>query len=151
LEFSHSVKLLGRLFVVSVGLNYPWEVGQAFLYVGMTYSLAMLGHCFVAALGDGVLIWIIYLLGWMIFRTADWFTRPGWQRYMVMLSVGLVIGLAVEWLALHLLARWSYTDRMPMIPWLGIGWVPVLQMVLMPPLIFAITGVGRKVSRPMNP
>jgi L-cystine uptake protein TcyP (sodium:dicarboxylate symporter family) len=64
-----------------------------------------------------------------------------------MLSAGLVIGIVVEWLAVHLLARWNYTDRMPIIPWIGIGWVPVLQMVVLPPLIFVFTAIGRKVSR----
>jgi len=56
--------LLPWLFVVGALVNAPWEIGQAFLYVGMDYSLAMVWHCFVAALGDGVLILIMHGLGW---------------------------------------------------------------------------------------
>lgn len=144
------MKLLGRLFAVSVVLNYPWELGQAFLYVGMTYSLAMWWHCFVAALGDGVLVWIIYLLGWAIFGTGDWIARPDWQRYTWMCSAGLILGILVEWLAVHLLGRWNYTDQMPTIPWLNVGWVPVLQMVMLPPIIFAIAAVVRHDDRAIN-
>ena len=102
------MKFLGQLFVISTALNYPWEVGQAFLYVGMNYSLAMLWHCFVAALGDGVLVWGIYLLGWVIFGRTDWHARPGWQGYTLMVSAGLIVAIAIEWLGVHLLARWKY-------------------------------------------
>ena len=136
MDLSVTFTLLVRLFAVSVALNYPWEIGQAFLYVGMDYSLATGWHCFVASLGDGLLVWIIHLVGWLSLGHRDWFVRRG--RYAVMLPTGVAIAIAVEWIALHWLARWSYTAQMPLVPGLDIGWVPVLQMVLLPPLIFAL-------------
>ncbi len=138
--------LLLQLFVVSVLINTPWEIGQAFLYQGMDYSLAMVWHCFVAALGDGVLVLIMFGVGWIAFGSADWFTRPGWRRYLLMLSTGLLIGVTVEWVALYWLERWAYTALMPLIPGLGIGVVPVLQMLLLPPLVFTIVSNGRLIS-----
>ena len=127
-----------RLFVISVALNYPWEMSQAFLYVGMDYSVATWWHCFVASLGDGVLVGLIYFLGRMVMSRSDWFTRPGLKPYTIMLTSGLLIGVLLEWVAVHRLARWSYTDAMPLIPVLDIGWVPVLQMLILPPLIFSV-------------
>jgi len=133
-----SLPLLLRLFVVSVLVNAPWEIGQAFLYQGMDYSLGMVWHCTVAALGDGVLVLIMHGLGWAALGRSDWFTRPGWRRYALMLCTGLLIGIAVEWVAVHWLGRWSYTALMPLVPGLGIGVVPVLQMLLLPPVVFSI-------------
>jgi len=105
--------LLVRLFVISVALNYPWEMGQAFLYVGMDYSAATWWHCFVASLGDGVLIGVIYFSGRLVMGCSDWFARPGLKPYAIMLTSGLLIGVLLEWVAVHRLARWTYTEAMP--------------------------------------
>ena len=131
------LRSLAATFVVAVGLNYVWEIAQGFLYVGMDYTQGIWWHCFVASLGDGLLVWIIFLIGWAAFRRSDWFVRPNFGHYTVMLATGLAIGIAVEWVAVHLLRRWSYTDAMPLLPG-GIGLVPILQMLLIPPVIFAI-------------
>jgi len=134
----HRLPLLLRLFVISVALNYLWEMGQAFLFVGMDYSAATWLHCFVASLGDGVLVGLIHFSGRMVMGGSDWFTRPGLKAYAIMVASGLLIGVLVEWVAVHKLARWTYTEAMPLIPMLDVGWVPVLQMLIMPPLIFSV-------------
>lgn len=126
------------IFAVAVPLNYVWEITQGFLYVGMDYGKDIWWHCLVASLGDGLLVWIIHLVGWGAFRSSDWFMLPNRGRYAVMLATGLAIGIAVEWVAVHLLHRWSYTDEMPLVPGFGIGLVPILQMLLLPPVIFAV-------------
>ena len=53
-----------------------------------------------------------------------------------MLFRSLVIGITIEWIAVHLLGRWMYTAWMPRVPGLAVGLVPVLQMLMLPPLIF---------------
>jgi hypothetical protein len=55
-----------------------------------------------------------------------------------MLGSGLVIGVIVEWVAIHILGRWEYTTRMPVVPLLGVGLAPVAQMVVLPPVIFRV-------------
>lgn len=142
---NHGLQVLIRLFVAATLVNYPWEIGQAFLYIGMDYSLSMWWHCFVASLGDGVLVWVIYGVGCVILGRSDWFSVHGRNRYVVMLTSGLIIGVAVEWLATHVFDRWSYTDQMPLIEGFDIGWVPVLQMLLLPPLVFRLVAGKSKV------
>jgi hypothetical protein len=95
-------------------------------------------HCFVASLGDGILIWIMFGIGWIVFRRPDWYVRPTIAVYALMLTVGLVIGAGIEWIAINVLNRWSYTASMPLVPWLDVGLVPVLQLLLLPPLTFLI-------------
>lgn len=126
------------IFAVAVLVNYPWELGQAPLYGGMDDRRAALWHCFIAALGDGVLVLAVFVVGAQVFRRSDWFVRPGLRAYGVMLASGLAIGVLVEWLGLHVLRRWSYGPAMPRFPGLGIGLVPIAQMLLLPPLIFRI-------------
>ena len=64
--------------------------------------------------------------------------HPGAIGYAVMLLVGLVIGVGIEWLAVVVTNRWDYTVRMPLVPLLGVGLVPVAQMLVLPPLIFRL-------------
>ena len=60
-----------------------------------------------------------------------------------MLAVGLVIGVSIEGVAAHLMGRWAYTARMPCVPGLGVGLVPLLPMLVLPPLIFRVAAVWR--------
>ncbi len=132
------IKQAAIIFFIAVALNYVWEVAQAPLYAGMTQWGDIWWHCFVASLGDGVLVCLIVALGWAAFGCADWYRRPGVQAYGVMLASGLCIGVGVELLAIHVLNRWTYTPDMPLIPGLGVGLVPVLQMLVLPPLILRV-------------
>ena len=132
---------LGRLllvFAVAVLVNYPWELAQSPLYAGLDNLRAVLWHCFRAALGDGVLMLLIFTSGALVFRQGDWFVRPRARGYLVMLAAGLAIGIGVEWAGVHVAERWAYTARMPIIPGVEIGIVPVAQMLVLPPLVFRI-------------
>jgi hypothetical protein len=126
------------LFIAATALNYPWELAQASLYVGMESWTDMKWHCFVASMGDGVLIWTIFAIGWAVFKRVDWYMRLSIHTFTLMLTLGLGIGVSVEWMAVNVLGRWQYTPKMPVFPALNVGLVPLLQMVLLPPVIFQI-------------
>jgi hypothetical protein len=130
--------VIAKIFIVAVVLNYVWEIAQGILYAGMDYKKDIWLHCFIASLGDGLLVWIIHLVGWGAFGRSDWFMLHHRGPWLVMIATGLLIGIMVEWVAVHLLGRWSYTDQMPLVPGLEIGLVPILQMLVLPPLVFAI-------------
>lgn len=132
-----------RLFVVAVLINYVWEIVQAPLYVGMENFNLVWWHCGLAALGDGLLVLLIYGVGWGVLRRRDWFVRPGIAGYAVMLAAGLMISVGIEWLAVFVAKRWAYTARMPLVPLINVGLAPVAQMLVLPPLIFAILAVWR--------
>ena len=130
------------VFIVAVLLNYLWELGQARLYLGMEeYNPGVFWHCFVASLGDGIMVLLIVAAGWIALRQPAWFVRPGVRGYLVMITTGLVLAVLVELVAVHKLGRWAYAARMPMVPGLGIGLVPIAQMLILPPLIFRIATV----------
>ncbi len=139
------VRMLSMLFAVAVAMNYPWELAQAPLFAGHENFAAIWWHCFVASLGDGVLVLLIYAVGWLAARRQNWFERPGARGYALMLVSGLTIAVAVEWVGVHVLQRWTYLPAMPLLPVIDIGIVPIVQMLVLPPLIFRI--VAARASR----
>jgi hypothetical protein len=131
-----TLRTIATVFVFAVIINYPWELAHSPLYEGMDdFSIAK-WHCFFASLGDGLLVLLIFGAGWAALRRSDWFVNPGRNGYALMLAAGLVIGVVVEWTAVHVLGRWAYAPRMPVIPIFNIGLTPVAQMLALPPLIF---------------
>ena len=139
------LKVTVLIFSIAVIFNYGWEIAQGFLYLGMSYTENIWWHCFIASLGDAILVLMIYLTGIAVFHHAYWFIAPNNRRYVAMVSVGLLIGLATEYIGVSVLHRWSYSDGMPIIFGTNIGIVPVLQMVALPPIIFAL--VSRLITR----
>ena len=133
-----SLRLMPPVFIVAVALNYVWELGQSPLYEGVTDDPQVWWHCFVASLGDGVLVCLIYALGCFAFRRRDWFVPGQRLRIPFLVIAGLVVGVGVEWIGARLLKRWVYDPSMPLIPWLDLGLVPVLQMSVLPLLVFLI-------------
>lgn len=140
-------RLLSTLFIVAVIVNYLWELAQAPLFVGGDDFNAMLWHCFVASLGDGVLVLLMFGVGWLVLRRQDWFVRPGVRGYVLMFVSGLTIAIAVEWIAVHVLQRWAYFPAMPRLPVIDIGIVPIIQMLVLPPLIFRIVAATTSRAR----
>ena len=132
------------IFTVAVALNYVWEIAQSPLYAGIHSWENIWKHCFVASLGDGIILWIIHAVGRIAFGRWNWFIDPGFKGYGVMLGSGLIVALAIEWIAMHLLQRWEYSAGMPIIPGTNIGLVPILQMLILPPAIFYIAGMWIK-------
>lgn len=94
-------------------------------------------HCVMPSLGDGVLILLIALSGWPLFRKLDWTDRPGSWGYVLMIGVGFALSVLVEHSGLAA-GRWEYNGQMPLIPIFHVGVVPSLQLMVLPPLIFAV-------------
>ena len=136
------------VFVIAVPISFLWELCQRPLYVGMADTPESFFHSFVASLGDGLLTLLIYGVTWGVFRRGDALGHVGADRWGVILLTGFVVGLAVEWIGLRVLHRWAYTMAMPLIDGLGLGWVPVLQMMLIPPVVFGLDRLLRRVRRP---
>jgi hypothetical protein len=119
-----------------------WELAQAPLYVGLErYNAAVFWHCFVASLGDGIIVLLIPAVGWVALDRWDWFKQPRVAGYLVMLISGLVCAMLVEWMAVHILQRWEYAEEMPILPGIRIGLVPIAQMLILPPVVFRMVAV----------
>ena len=133
------MNLLIVTFLVAVAINFIWEMTQAVLFVpmgGWTNGwMDGTRRCFVASLGDGVIVLSIAAIGWLLFQRGDWIVRPGVRGYVLMATVGIAIAVLIERYALAT-ARWAYTEHMPILPLVDVGLVPVLQMVILPAVVF---------------
>ena len=135
---------LGRFFaatvLVSFVLNEIWEMAQMSAFVetaGHSWTSA-LGLCTLAAVGDVGIILGIYATGALAACDLGWGLRGRWNTYATVAILGLAYAALVEHAALAA-GRWSYTERMPVVSALGAGLWPLLQMALLPPLVFWIS------------
>lgn len=124
------------VFLVAVGLNFPWELLQCRLYIMPPGATSFWWHCFRASLGDAFIVLLVWAVGWLTFKRPDWFETPEFRGYGVMIAGGLLIGSGVEWVSVHILHRWAYGPEMPVVPGLRIGVLPMLQLALLSPLVF---------------
>lgn len=137
-------QVLALVFAIAVVLNYPWELLQTPLFTPASNQGSVWLHCFVASLGDGIIVLLLLGCGWLVFGRRDWFLQPGLRGYILLLTAGALVAVTVEWIAVTQLQKWAYTEAMPRLPALQIGIVPVLQMLLLPPLIFRIAAAFNK-------
>jgi hypothetical protein len=125
--------------VVAVPLNLAWEVAQMQVYAFPRQGvMADLVGCLVPSLGDGLMTLVISWSGWGLFRSAGWVLRPGVRGSLLAALVGFVLAVGVEWNALHRTGAWAYAPAMPLLPVIGVGLLPVVQMLLLPPMTFVI-------------
>ncbi len=116
-----------------------WQgLAQSGLFTPESNAGSVWVHCFVASLGDGVMVLLLYALVRLASGRGDWPLHPRLQDYAILAVAGVVMAIAVEWVAVQMLHTWSYAQAMPRLLGSEVGLVPVLQMMLLPPLIFRI-------------
>jgi hypothetical protein len=118
-------------------LNFVWEMLQIPFFRGMTQAPHgdAVRICLQATLGDvGITLAAFWTIAWLG-RDRHWPTRPRPAQIAAFALVGILITTAFEWLATQVWSLWSYSGLMPMIPFLGVGLVPLLQWIVLPPLV----------------
>lgn len=118
-------------------LNYPWE----FLQVPFFEAMAAAPHwdavrfCTRATLGDAVIALAAFwaVAAWA--RSRTWILEPTTKQVLGFVAAGVAITVAFEWLATEVLGRWAYGSAMPTLPILGTGLLPLLQWIVLPPII----------------
>lgn len=131
------------VFIVAVLVNLPWELAQIGLGLFADISRREMVFCLTCSLGDGVLVLLILGAGRLMFGTLDWFVRAGFREYVLMISVGAGLAITIELVALSG-GVWQYERPMPLLPGARVGLFPVLQMMLLPPIIFRLVAAVRR-------
>jgi hypothetical protein len=133
-------RTLGRLLAVTLPLYFAWEMWQAPFFTGMpAHWVAATAICALATLGDGVLVALVATAGAVLYRDGRWFVPPSGSPYAVVVAIGLVLQIAVEWVMVHGLDRWGYAPSQPVLPVVRVGILPVLQPVVLLPTVFWLT------------
>lgn len=118
-------------------LNLPWELWQIPLFKGMPSSAHWGGviQCTRAAAGDAVIALCAFWLVAVMARTRSWIRRRSSTTLGAFVAIGVVVTIALEYWATQIGGRWEYAEAMPRLPLLGTGLAPLLQWLLIPPLV----------------
>jgi hypothetical protein len=120
-------------------LNFPWEFLQTPLYVGMPAlpHWEAIKICTRAALGDVAIMLLAFAVVALLIKDRHWIVRANVAHAACLSLAGLVVTTMIEWLAINdmWLGGWRYAPSMPRTPWLGVGLVPLLQWLVLPPLV----------------
>lgn len=91
--------------------------------------------CTLATLGDAGIALAAFWVTAIVARDRSWTLRPNSLDISVFLGVGVVLTILFEALATGVIERWAYSDAMPRLPVIGIGLMPLLQWLVIPPLV----------------
>jgi hypothetical protein len=118
-------------------LNMVWEFAQVPLYG----DLPSRGHwasiklCARVTLGDAVIAVMAFWVVAALVASRRWITAPSAAQVACFVGIGFGITTALEGVAIHVQGRWAYAASMPIVPVLQIGLAPVLQWLILPPLV----------------
>lgn len=131
-----------NVFLFAFLLNLPWEFWQVPFYEGVASAphWESTRMCTEAALGDaGMAVFAFWVVSVRV-RTRSWVLKPARSEVIGFVAVGVLLTIVFEWLAASILGLWTYAGSMPTLPFLGTGLLPLLQWILLPPLILWLTG-----------
>jgi hypothetical protein len=124
-------------------LNLVWEIAQVRLYTiwaeadRLSVARALL-HC---SLGDVLIALALFALAGLALRRADWPASRQWAGGAIVVTGALAYTAWSEWYNVYRAGSWTYTANMPLI--FGIGLSPLLQWLLLPPvLVLAYRALG---------
>lgn len=136
--------LIAPVVVFAFLLNFPWEFLQVPLFAGM----AQMPHwqavkmCTRAALGDVVIMLLSFWLVSAVRKSRHWVFAPSPREFVLLVCTGVLTTVGIELAVLQgsWVASWHYAPEMPLVPVLGVGLAPVLQWVVLPPLVVWFVG-----------
>ena len=131
---------------VALALHAMWERMHVPLYTGYAH-LTELPIIYYAVLGDVFYTLVAVLFIGLFKGRVLWFVAPSGRDIAGLVVLGFWIALFVEYKALAL-GRWAYLDAMPIVPFLGVGLSPLIQMMLLLPLsVFLAAEVDKALRR----
>lgn len=126
-KFALSFSLVG--FV----LNLAWEYLQCSSFFRHIKIPPTLSAMVLVTLGDVAMMWVIYLMAAVATRSLAWFQAKSNLGFICTLGSSILVSIIVEQWALKE-NRWTYTELNPLLPFVGVSVLPVLQMVIITPI-----------------
>jgi hypothetical protein len=138
---------MGLWSAIAFVLNLMWEIAHVRLYTiwfeadGLAIAWAIL-HC---SLGDVVIALTMFALTGVALRHWNWPASRPWTGGTIFVAGAVVFTGWSEWHNVYRAGNWGYTESMPTI--FGVGLSPLLQWVILPPLI---VGAYRTITRALH-
>ena len=138
-----------RLLVLGLPLQVLWETAQLPLYTvwyqkEWGYILYSIVHC---TLGDLLILLISYELIALLNRNRYWIDKGVLWNGLVFTVFGAGYTIYSEVTNVYIEKTWTYADVMPIVPIVGIGLAPLLQWLIIPPLLLWLTRLTGQQAR----
>lgn len=123
--------------IFSFLLNFVWEMWQIPFFAAASSDPHWAGvvACTRATFGDAAISLVAFWCVAALARSRSWILDSTLSQVGAFVAVGVVVTIILETLATGPLQRWSYTSLMPTLPVLGTGILPLLQWIILPPLM----------------
>ena len=129
--------LFVSISVWSFIFQLAWEMLQMPLFLNMSLNWQSILFCTLASVADTIMVLLIYYGFATLYNDTRWMMKPRTYRLAILVIVGGAGAALAELLYINL-GTWSYSAKMPIIPGLKVGLVPVLQFMLLPAVIYFI-------------
>lgn len=130
-----------NIAVFSFLLHFVWEFVQVPTYSGM----ADMNHwdgtklCLSATVGDVGFALTAFWVTSLAARRRDWISQAKSWQVVLFVAVGVALTVGFEFYYTEISKRWTYSELMPLVPPLGTGLSPLVQWLLIPPVVLWFT------------
>ena len=123
--------------IFSFLLNFFWEIRQMpYFRVSSEFSYTdIINNCTLATFADAGISVTAFVTVAAIAKSRRWIFRPNWWQVGIFILMGIIITIITDVIATKVLNLWQYGEAMPTLPVLGTGLSPLLQWLIIPPLI----------------
>jgi len=126
-------------------LNFTWEVLQTPFFIDISDKInTIIWYRFHCTLGDVVISLGCFWLVALISKSRTWILNPTKAKLLLFVAFGVSYTVFSEIKNVSLYKLWDYSDLMPVIPYIDVGIVPLIQWIIIPPLLVLI--VRRQIS-----
>ena len=126
------------IIILAFVLNFIWEMLQMPFYKGMENNLQSAAVCALAAIADALMVVLIYICFAFVFKKVFWVQQLTFFRISI-LSLAGGLGAVLAELRHTALGTWTYNKSMPLIPFINVGLIPVLQFMILPACIYYLS------------
>ncbi len=124
-----SIKFYGILLMVAFGINLVWEISQMSYFEGKPGG-STAGNLFFCALASVIDALTTAAVFWLLVKSLK---KPDWKFYLAAAFLGAVCAVIFE-VAAGAFGLWSYSEKMPVIPFINTGLLPFVQLTILIPL-----------------
>ena len=122
-------------------LHFVWEFVQVPTYAGMAEMQHWEGTklCMSATFGDVGFALVAFWLTSAAARSRQWLSAPKSWQVALFVTVGIALTVGFEFYYTQISLRWTYSELMPLVPPFGTGLSPLVQWLVIPPLVLWFT------------
>jgi len=125
------------VLIFSFLLHFVWE----FIQVPAFADMAEMAHwdgvrlCLAATIGDVGFALTAFWAACLAAGSRQWLHRLRPAPVAVFVAVGILLTIGFEYYYTNISLRWTYSELMPLVPPFGTGLSPLLQWLVIPPLV----------------